>query len=190
VPTYGWTDKFEEVRRSGTSFAAPLVSFAGSLLRDLGDAVRIKSRVLSSGRYFSALTTKVRSSRMLDVPTALAVQFDAIRDKEGALRLGRIDWPKGGRTVCRGMRLREQIAQISLVDDDHTKVSILLKDPEDWRKLKFPGLCSLDADSELAQISFQEIDEPAEALSLKKPEFLDIRNLQSITFCEVCYWTQ
>ncbi len=55
VPSIGWnnaTDGFKDVRLSGTSVAAPLVSFTGNLLRDLVDPGRIKSRILSSGALF------------------------------------------------------------------------------------------------------------------------------------------
>src|ERR1700730_1932166 len=61
VPSLGWnsvTSNFKDVRLSGTSVAAPLVSFAGNLLRDLIEPARIKSRILSSGRYFSSLSDK------------------------------------------------------------------------------------------------------------------------------------
>jgi Subtilase family len=189
VPSLGWnnvTSTFKDVRLSGTSVAAPLVSFAGNLLRDLVDPVRIKSRILSSGRYFLALGDKVRSKRMLDVPTALALQFDAIRDSNGKLRLGRIvNWPESGFSICSAKRPAGELAQISRADG-LANVNIVVKNKFDTKTVGFPPTCPLAADTELAGISFREIDETAADIAWKDAEPLDIRNLQSITFCEVC----
>jgi Subtilase family len=189
VPSLGWnnvTNGFKDVRLSGTSVAAPLVSFAGNLLRDLVDPARIKSRILSSGRYFSTLSDKVRSKRLLDVPTALALQFDAIRDNDGKLRLGRIvNWPASGRSICGVQRPASEVAQISRADS-RTMVNIVQKNKFDARMLNFPPTCPLASDTELAGISFRQIDETAAGIVWKDPELLDMRNLQSITFCEMC----
>ena len=192
VPSLGWnsvTNNFKDVRLSGTSVAAPLVSFAGNLLRDLDDPARIKSRILSSGRYFLSLSGKVRSKRLLDVPTALALQFDAVRDNDGKLRLGRIvSWPASGRSICSGPKPVDELAQISRAEtvDGVARVNLVLKNKYDTRQLSFPETCNLASETELSGISFQEIDETSASLAWKNVELLDIRNLQSITFCEMC----
>jgi subtilisin family serine protease len=128
VPTFAWdgtVGAFKEVPLSGTSVAAPLVSFAGNLLRDLGDTSRIKARILSTGRYFPSLADKVRSSRMLDVPVALALQFDALRDANGRLRLGHVVWPEAGSSLCGRVVRRDEISQISTYDKSASKISVV-----------------------------------------------------------------
>jgi hypothetical protein len=192
VPSLGWdsvTNNFKDVRLSGTSVAAPLVSFAGNLLRDLNDPARIKSRILSSGRYFLSLSDKVRSKRMLDVPTALALPFDAVRDNDGKLHLGRIvNWPASGRLICSSLRPVGELAQISRAEsaDGTARVNVVVKNKFDARRVTFAPTCPLASETELVEIAFQEIDETSTSLAWKRTEMLDIRNLQSITFCEIC----
>ncbi len=196
VPVLGWnvkTNTFDETRVNGTSVAAPLVSFVGNLLRSLADPPRIKGRLLSSGRYLSNLTGKVRSSRVLDAPVALAHQFDAIRDQNGRLRLGHVDWP-GGQTICGAEKPRDQIAQLSFDStagqgNTETKgkpFSAVFKN-RDLRQISFPS-CDL-IKGELSDIVFREgvlgTDPP---IYLKNEiEHLDIRKLQGVTFCDDCY---
>jgi hypothetical protein len=123
---------------------------------------------------------------MLDVPTALALQFDAIRDNDGKLRLGRIvNWPTSGYSICSKKKPVNEVAQISRADNPAT-VSLVLKNANDSRVISFPANCSLAADTELANISFREVDETAPGIAWKAAESLDIRNLQSITLCEMC----
>ncbi|MCO5130811.1 MAG: S8 family serine peptidase [Xanthobacteraceae bacterium] len=191
VPTLTYDEQakaFKEITVSGTSFAAPLVSFTGSMLRDLGDPTRIKARILSSGRYVPQLAKKVRSARVLDVPVALSLQFDAIRDASGHLRLGRIAWPAAGRSVCDRVIRKEEFSQISITDPTASQVSVVLRDKNNnWQVMKFLPECPLQA-AQLSQIEFQEIDEQADDFALKDPEMIDIRNIRSITFCELCKW--
>jgi len=191
VPSLQWNadlNRFEEVKLSGTSFAAPLVSFAGNLLRELADPIRIKSRILYSARYSPELQGKVRSFRMLDIPTALALPFDTVRDASG-LRLGQIIWPEAGRSICGKIKKRDEIAQLHLarfkVDDGQTdKVSAVYR-KMDIRHVDFGELCSL-IKPELSEIIFREAKIEDGRLVLKEAEKLDLREILSVTFCDMC----
>lgn len=188
VPTIIWnstTQTFERQSLSGTSFSAPLVSFAGNLLREYSNGARIKSRILSTGRYSAALKDDVRSSRILDVPIALATPFDAIRMADGRLRLGHINWPNG-RTLCGGEKHRGQLAQIHRADPDYKDISIVLKTSVQG-DIDFPARCPL-LDGQLTQVEFQDATINAGTLSLGSVETIDFRTLESVTFCDKCRW--
>jgi hypothetical protein len=192
VPTYSWngdTKKFDTVSLSGTSFAAPLVSFAANLLHGgLPDPAVIKSRILYSGRYFSDLATKVRSSRMLDVPTALAFQFDAIRDGSGKLLLGRIDWPEAGLEFCGSTRKKDDVAQLSFVDVIAGSVNPIYRDRTDPRKISFAPICRLIHGELVDRIIFQEAHLIGNDIKLDPVRrSLDYHDVRSITPCETCF---
>jgi Subtilase family len=189
VPTYEWkNNQFEPVSVTGTSFAAPLVSFAANLLHDLGDAKRTKARILSSGRYNGNLLDKVWSSRMLDVATAVATPFDALRDGAGKLRLGHIQWPAGGVGFCGLQQKKIRVGQIHLVDAKTGVVNWVNRgDTPDV--ISFTQ-CRLDQ-GELSDIIFQEIkqsDQTKNGIQLGDEEHIDIRNITSITMCELCLY--
>jgi hypothetical protein len=77
------------VYNSGTSFAAPLVSFAAVMLRALGGSsmrpADIKKRILVSSRFRPDLARKVASGGALDLPTALSLYDDVIIPRSGTL---------------------------------------------------------------------------------------------------------
>jgi hypothetical protein len=182
VPTFTWdpvSKRFTTLYGSGTSLSSPLVSFAGSLLRDdFTTTKRIKIRLLTSGHFYPGLVDKVASARSLDVPNAISVYFDTVRDAEDRLRLGRIDWQANGRSVCNEIRKRNEVLQISRYQDNHiNKLHVALMNSDD--DFSFVQ-CEL-VDSELTQIQFQEALIKDGHLTFRSPEGLNIRNLNSIT---------
>lgn len=78
---------------TGTSAAAPLVSFTGAVLLSYGlfDARGAKTRILSSATMEpdGSLKGKVRNGRRLDIAAALDIFFDRVTTAEGTRR-GRI----------------------------------------------------------------------------------------------------
>jgi hypothetical protein len=124
------------------------------------------------------LVDKVASARSLDVPNAISVYFDTVRDAEDRLRLGRIDWQANGRSVCNEIRKRNEVLQISRYQDNHiNKLHVALMNSDD--DFSFVQ-CEL-VDSELTQIQFQEALIKDGHLTFRSPEGLNIRNLNSIT---------
>jgi len=194
VPTLTWNDtqaKFESIVLDGTSLAAPLVSFAANLLHGdyAGSIKRLKSRLISSGRFSESVAAKTWSGRILDVPVAVASPFDAVRKKDGSLRLGRIEWPEAGKVVCGKMRSQRGVRQIHVATEAADKVSILYYDIERTGISPEP-VCKL-ASGELAQIPFREaVVREGQVKLAKTPETLDIGDLRSITFCDTCAYLE
>jgi hypothetical protein len=206
VPTFSWDNahkKFVPNQVSGTSSAAPLVSFAGNFLRDLSDSVRIKSRILYSGSYNGNLAKKVWSSRMLDIPNALALHFDTVRDRSGNLLIGSVQWPQGGVGVCGQPQHRGALAQLSLVmdgDDSSANTSgektiaqisaVYRDDKYNTYKISFASPCLLD-DAEMTDIRFQKakIDNSGFVEKDGVVQHFNMRDWRSITFCEICFFS-
>ncbi|MEN3347109.1 MAG: hypothetical protein V7632_744 [Bradyrhizobium sp.] len=187
VPTLFWNSanqKFEKVVLSGTSFSAPLASFASNLLQEFSPGARRKARILSSGRFSDDLRDKTRSARMLDIPVALATPFDVVRTGDGKLRLGRISWAPG-RTFCNVPFVQSNFAQVHRTSSPNQISAV--------RKISSPLQGSVDVQDcalvpgQLNDISFQEAVTDADGkLKLGAVEQLDVRNLESITFCDNC----
>jgi len=81
----------------GTSFAAPLVTFAVGLLRTLGitQPSDIKERLNAGGDYSPALEGKVRFASVLNLAKTIAVYDDVLElDSGGSLLMGA--WQNGG----------------------------------------------------------------------------------------------
>ncbi|WKA29818.1 S8/S53 family peptidase [Bradyrhizobium roseum] len=186
VPTLSWnstSQKFEPVVLSGTSFSAPLASFASNLLQEFTAGARRKARILSSGRFSSDLRKTTRSSRVLDIPAALATPFDVVRMGDGKMRLGRITWAPG-RTLCNVPFVQNSFAQVHRTDTPD-EVSVVRKiGPTNQGAIDFPN-CTL-ASGQLSSIGFQEAVASDDGLRLGPAETLDFRNLESITFCDNC----
>jgi hypothetical protein len=75
----------------GTSFAAPLVSFAAATIRAFGvsSPERVKQHILRTTDFDPALERDVLSSGRLNVPKAiLAVFYDVLHQKDGSLLPG------------------------------------------------------------------------------------------------------
>jgi hypothetical protein len=104
---------------------------------------------------------------------------------DGKLRLGRISWPNG-RTLCGSEKRRGQLAQIHRNDSSYKKISIVVKTSIQG-DIDFPISCDLQ-NGQLNQIDFQEAVINAGDLSLGNMETLDFRALESVTFCDKCYW--
>jgi Subtilase family len=187
IPTLYWdpaTKKFSEVVLSGTSFATPLVSFTSNLLREYASGARRKARILASGRYLPDLQKKTRSHRTLDVPTALATPFDVVRTSTGQLRVGRVKWVPGG-TLCRTQFTQGVFAQVHRMSDMPDKVSVV-------RKQGAPASGAIDfedcdlVNGQLVNIPFEEVHLGPGGIVYGPVEPLDIRQIESITFCESC----
>jgi hypothetical protein len=88
VPTLGLNGT--EVTATGTSFAAPLVSFTAGLLASyrITSTKRIRSRILASVDIVPGL--KVTTSGVLNIAKALTVFEDRIETTDGEVILGRI----------------------------------------------------------------------------------------------------
>lgn len=188
VPTLSWNStsrKFEPVVLSGTSFSAPLVSFASNLLQEFTAGARRKARIVSSGRFSGELRETTRSSRILDIPVALATPFDVVRMGDGKMRLGRITWAPG-RTLCDVPFVQGNFAQVHRTNTAG-KVSVVRKvgAVSNQGAVDFPADCTL-AGGQLSNIDFQEAVASADGMKLAVAETLDIRNLESITFCDNC----
>ena len=186
VPTFSYDgSKFTKVVVNGTSFSAPLVSFAANLLQEYASGARRKNRILSTARYSQDLLGKTRSARILDIPTALATPFDVVRTDDGKFRLGRITLSPGA-TLCGSPLTRTAFAQIHRTPD--AKLSIVRRDgPPVSGDVSFVP-CDLQ-NGQLADVPFQEAaSDQNGTLFLKAPEPLNMRTLQSITFCDSCYW--
>ncbi|MCK1652977.1 S8/S53 family peptidase [Bradyrhizobium sp. 149] len=187
VPTTYWnpsTKKFDEVVLSGTSFAAPLVSFTSNLLREYASGARRKARILASGRYFPDLQTVTRSSRALDIPTALATPFDVVRTSAGKLRFGRVKWLPG-KTLCGTPFTQGTFAQVHRMSDQQDKVSVVKKQGALASGALDLKTCDL-ANGQLDAIPFEEAQLGDNGLSYAPAEPIDIRSVESITFCESC----
>jgi hypothetical protein len=186
VPTMFWNSsqkKFENVVLSGTSFSAPLVSFASNMLQEFSAGARRKARILSSGRFAADLREKTRSSRILDIPVALATPFDVVRMGDGKMRLGRIGWA-AGRTFCEAPFVQGSFAQIHRTDSPD-RISVVRKiGPPIQGTVDFKD-CPL-LPGQLNSIDFQEAVAAPDGLTLAGVEQLDIRNIESITFCDNC----
>jgi hypothetical protein len=188
VPTFVWNTaarQFEEARLNGTSFAAPLVSFTANLLRNNAfRAARAKARIVGSGRYIESLKDKVGSSRALDVPVAVATNFDVVRMREGTLRLGMLNWPETGKTFCKQERKRDDFMQIHRADEEGNRISVILRDQS---RLAFPPPCPR-VGSELTDMTFQDAIADGDGAKLGEKVPLDFRDVLSITLCDDCVW--
>ena len=84
--------------RSGTSQAAPLVSFTAALLRASGfrsKPAELKHRLLASVDVTAELKTQVFSKGKLNIVKALSFRDDVVHLADGTLLRGRIEKPSG-----------------------------------------------------------------------------------------------
>ena len=81
---------------SGTSFAAPLVSFAAALVRgEYGADIaphEIKNRVLVSADLNPALADRIKDGRVLNIAKAISIFHDVVQDVEGNIYRGELRW--------------------------------------------------------------------------------------------------
>ncbi|MDX0425124.1 S8 family serine peptidase [Sinorhizobium medicae] len=80
VNLVSFDENAERVCKSGTSAAAPLVSFAAGILRSVGvdSASEVRRRILATAQFDPALSSKVAAGRVLDLYSALDVFVDLI----------------------------------------------------------------------------------------------------------------
>jgi len=114
VPTYDWDSQTKKIRPahlSGTSFAAPLVSLTASLLRQnrMASASAIKRRILASADFHPALTGRIASARVLNVPKAMSTRFDFIESNDGQLRFGRVTSLGESELLCNTLSRRDRL---------------------------------------------------------------------------------
>jgi subtilisin family serine protease len=118
--------RFRDDVRSGTSLAAPLVSFAAALVRSetsmSGD--RLKRRILVSADLTPGdLSTKVIDGRRLDIAKAVAVTTDIVETKDG-LHFGTARFFQGPTELHDGQKLGLKCQKVSNLT---LKVESLLK---------------------------------------------------------------
>jgi len=95
VPHRNGSAGVSRIKRSGTSLAAPLVSFAAGLVRrELYElsANAVKRRLLYSARIDPNLEKDVGGGRILDIPRALALFTDLVELKGGRQLKGRVEF--------------------------------------------------------------------------------------------------
>jgi hypothetical protein len=211
VPTLTWdydADEFKEEPLDGTSLAAPLVSFTASLLAEYYvEPGAIKARLLASARYSEELKEKVRSARVLDIPTAVATPFDVVRWTDGTISYGRVNWPTEQLALCgkvyskKNNLVGRRLLQMHFSGETDTRVQITFQSGLDNTKVQSDeDWCALEGD--LPDLTFQEaMQEPELPLSgeqglhftivegdtLTYEEKKKQRIVKSITFCDVCY---
>ncbi len=188
VPTYVWnadTRQFDTASLSGTSFAAPIVSFAANLIRSDGSpGYKIKTRIVGSARHIAALDRKVNEGRALDLPVAAAIDFDAVRMRDGSLRLGSIDWG-AGKPICGKMLKRLDVVQIQRLEKDRNTLVLALR-RDRW--LDFPS-CQMRSEY-LKDLSFRPLEPEGTGAKFGTAKPLDFEDVRSITLCEACYQGQ
>lgn len=91
---------------SGTSVAAPIVSFAAALLRSEGllDARHVKARIIFGLDRTTYLEKRVAWGGKLNIVKALSVYYDVLQLKSSPelLLFGRIDLDSNNRLLCEG----------------------------------------------------------------------------------------
>jgi len=186
VPTYEWdaqNSRLIPARRSGTSYAAPLVSLTASLLRQhrLGPASAVKRRILANADVRAGLLGRVASGRMLNVPKALSVRFDFIESVDGTLQFGRIT--NLGQTfwLCNAMLRRDQVLSVWLEDNAQ---ALTARPSTGALGVSFPPACKLQA-GELANVSFRRAAVTEGHLAFGPPQSISRSNLKHVGLCDI-----
>jgi hypothetical protein len=120
VPVYEFNKnegRYAIVPKSGTSMAAPLVSFAAALLQGqtaLSPAI-IKKRLLISADYEPDLKRRVKNNAKLNIARSLALFHDVVQLKGGRPIYGRLNGDNFTIAVCGGTPLtRRELRSISV----------------------------------------------------------------------------
>ena len=153
VPTAG--DNGQQVQASGTSFAAPLVSFTAALLFDEGLRFpwAIKERLLASADYDPDLLSKIRYAARLNPEKAVSVLDDVIQVRSThLLRRGRIKSPRPV-DMCEGAEWRSlrKIVPLRLDEQGTVRARVLFGRKGGYLDVKE---CGLDLDH--GKIHFEE----------------------------------
>jgi hypothetical protein len=120
--TKGWST----TRMSGTSMAAPLVSFTAALLRaywGVGPA-DIKRRLLASADIVTSLSGgKIDDARLLNPIKALAIHEDIVKNCQNVEYFGKLSFNQGGRELK-----DNNVFDFKCIDGDHSiRVADILK---------------------------------------------------------------
>jgi hypothetical protein len=93
------TSRWTEIRVTGTSFAAPLVTFAAAVMKSEAaedmNASDTKRRLLASADLHPAFDHLVKDGRILNLPKALSTHHDVIELKDGKLLFGNVSFSRG-----------------------------------------------------------------------------------------------
>lgn len=191
VPIFSWdadAKKLLETKSTGTSFAAPLVSFVASLLYDeLDDIARVKRRILSTADHDRRLEGKVWSRGKLNAAKALAVHLDVIETKDGELLLGRVEWPSGGQLLCNQKQSPKRrllkLTRLESRGDGSDQLMLHLSGLEDWI-VDFVGPC-ISGNKEIREFSFRPVRlSAANKIVADETITIDFKNISDVTFCE------
>jgi len=197
VPVFGWnreTGKVKESLSSGTSLAAPLVSFVASLLakEDGMDPSNVKRRIVASSDYNEALRNKVWSSGSLNPAKAVSTALDVIETTTGKLIFGRIDWNSRGQSTCNQImsppitgdagRLLK-ISRISSASATEHLLRLTLKGLQPWA-IDFIDECK--SKDEFSTVKIKEVSvENGIAVGTMALTQVLMTDVRDITFCEV-----
>lgn len=120
----GYTIHFE----SGTSLAAPYVSFAAGLLKAEMPSETlhsIKNRLLYSADILPGLLSKVRDGREVNLVRALSVFSDLVEFSDGTILRGELTLPSGPIEVCSGFSLNTQyLRRIAVVPSQNNRSEV------------------------------------------------------------------
>ncbi|MEP0961353.1 MAG: S8 family serine peptidase [Roseobacter sp.] len=115
--------RMEEIVASGTSYAAPLVSFTAAMLSGFGmRPFEIKDRINISAQTVHALSNKTFSSGILSVEDALAFPFTVVYTLEEGNRTRVLADPLGSPRfvrLCSNAFRTDQLAKISKRQDEN-----------------------------------------------------------------------
>lgn len=180
--------------RTGTSYAAPQVSFAAALVsqevkanRSKSLPVDIKKRLLFSADLEPSLWPYVKHGRVLNTAKALSVYSDWIDLEDGTSRLGRIMMEGEGLgpiTICPDLRLNRS---------DFRKVTKLDPIPDGGKRyLVYSEDSSVD-DSAQRKVDVSWCDEIFTGLSVEDAltgeiSKLDSGKIKDIVFASAPYW--
>jgi hypothetical protein len=162
---------FDRTQVSGTSFAAPQVTFAASLLRSLrpSTGARTKQRILAGGDYHAPLSDRIRHGRVLDLVKTVSLSRDVleVRGEPGApgrLVFGLLSKRLLPRDLCAdpiplnpGRRLIKAVFGLrednDVLVDDPTKTLLVIADDVEGKML------SLVCQSKPATVEIVESDD-------------------------------
>ncbi|WP_158047539.1 S8 family serine peptidase [Skermanella pratensis] len=186
VPVLTWDSNQQKVSTahlSGTSMAAPIVSFvAAHLLGPIDSVERTKRRIMISSDYMPGLEGKIANGGRLNAVKALAFRFDVVETTDGALHFGYVDWQEN--LVCNYPYRRDQLWKLTRTASADEDVVIHLATLDDWRTdlhrcQRQPG--------ELESISFRPLtirDDDGSGFAWDPAIKIEYSRIKDITFSE------
>lgn len=172
----------EDVVRSGTSFAAPLVSYVAAMLKSISDASpkQLKARLNSSVDVDKLLEGKVFSRGILNLKKTISFQNDITIFKQGGREQFVYSDVKNRRDDlyidCEGNQfLFEDISKISIVRDDngnkylHYLIRPLATRNSSWPLVRGP-LCEIENFKQFVPIKLAQFGGRINEISMKQLE--------------------